>query len=222
MARHKFKSHNAMDSRDEKDWLMSYADVVTLLLTFFILMIAVSSVDAIKVENLKKGLAESVSKKEFTSNDFSQVQDSLLDVLEKLETRDTVEVVLTPTGVNLEFSNVTLYDSGSADFKLDAIPILDSVIQVLDGYADKNFLVEVSGHTDDVLINTQKFPSNWELSAARATNIVRYFIHKGIPSSSLKASGYADSRPKSGAHHGLDFTAEQRAENRRVVIEITK
>lgn len=222
MARHKFKSHNAMDSRDEKDWLMSYADVVTLLLTFFILMITVSSVDAVKVENLKKGLAESVSKKAFTHNDFSQVRNALLEVLDDLDTSDTVDVILTPTGVSLEFSNVTLYDSGSADFKANAIPMLDAVTHVLESYADRKFLVEVSGHTDDVLIRTEKFPSNWELSAARATNIVRYFIQRGIPSYSLKASGYADSRPKNMAHHVSGFSSEQRAENRRVVIEISK
>lgn len=222
MARHKFKAHNMMDARDEKDWLISYADVVTLLLTFFILMITVSSVDAIKVENLKRGLAESVSKKQFTSNDFSQVQDDLIQVLEGLDTRNNVTVVLSPTGVNLEFSNVALYDSGSADFKDDAIPILDAVTHVLGGYSDKKFLVEISGHTDDVMINTEKFPSNWELSAARATNIVRYFIKKGIPSYSLKASGYADSRPKNKVFNDLGYTEIQRAENRRVVIEITK
>jgi len=222
MTRHKFKAHNAMDARDEKDWLMSYADVVTLLLTFFILMITVSSVDEVKVEKLKKGLAESVSKKQFTSNDFSQVQDALVEVLGDLDTGDNVLVELSPTGVNLEFSNVALYDSGSADFKADAIPILNAVSHVLEGYSDRKFLVEISGHTDDVLIHTEKFPSNWELSAARATNIVRYFIHKGIPSYSLKASGYADSRPKSKLEGSGDYTKAQRAKNRRVVIEITK
>lgn len=218
----KLKSHNEEDTRDEKDWLTTYADVVTLLLAFFIMMITVSSVDQAKVENLKEGIAESVLKEQFVKSDFSQVQQSLEEVLQVHQTQDQVTVEQTPEGVNLEFSNVTLYDSGAATIKPAAIPILTSVALVLNSYTSKGFVVEVDGHTDDVTISTEKFPSNWELSAARATNIVRYFIEKGVPPQNLKASGYADSRPKSGPENGQSFTAEERAKNRRVVILITK
>ena len=222
MGRHRLRAHNVADNRDEKDWLTTYADVVTLLLTFFILMITVTSVDHAKVEKLKEGIAASVSKEEFVKNDFTQVQQSLEEVLETYDTRDQVAIEQTPKGVEIEFSNVTLYDSGSAEVKTDAIPILNSVSLVLATYASKGFTVEVSGHTDDVSISTEKFPSNWELSAARATQIVRYFIDKGIPPSVLKASGFADSRSKFQLEAGQKYSSEQRSQNRRVIILITK
>ncbi len=81
-------------------------------------------------------------------------------------------------------------------------------------------MIEVEGHTDDLPISNEQFPSNWELSSARATGVVKYLLESGIEKERLKASGYADSRPK----EGLDDLplSEQRKANRRVVVSIRR
>jgi len=81
-------------------------------------------------------------------------------------------------------------------------------------------MVEVEGHTDDVPIHTEKFPSNWELSSVRATNVVRYLLAQGIEKERLKAAGYADSRPKENSQN-LTIN-QQREGNRRVVVFVRR
>lgn len=81
-------------------------------------------------------------------------------------------------------------------------------------------MVEVEGHTDDVPIHTEKFPSNWELSSVRATNVVKYLLAQGIEKERLKAAGYADSRPKE-QEQAMPIE-EQRQANRRVVVFVRR
>ncbi|HPN37156.1 MAG TPA: OmpA family protein, partial [Melioribacteraceae bacterium] len=86
-----------------------------------------------------------------------------------------------------------------------------------------NYLVEVEGHTDNIPINTPQYPSNWELSTNRATNIVKLFIEEGIPPVRLRAAGYADSRPKlSNVDVNGNSIPQNQAANRRVVIFVQR
>ena len=135
---------------------------------------------------------------------------------------DNVNVAIDSKGVKVEFSNFSLYDSGSAAIKPGAVPMLGEVTKVIRDTAAETHLVEVEGHTDDVPISNERFPSNWELSSARASNVVKYLLGKGIGKERLKASGYADSRPKQAVSEGQSYTPEQRAANRRVVIYIKR
>ena len=100
--------------------------------------------------------------------------------------------------------------------------MLDEVSKVIETTSHKTHLIEVEGHTDDVPINTPRFPSNWELSSSRASNVVKYLIIKGIDKSRLKAAGFADSRPKQDLQPNQGFDNEMRAANRRVVIYIKR
>lgn len=105
-----------------------------------------------------------------------------------------------------------LFPPGSAEIKPETYPILDKLYEILKDLPNP---VEVEGHTDSIPISTEKFPSNWELSTARASSIVRYFIAKGINPERLKASGYADTKPIAS-----NATPKGRAQNRRVEVVI--
>jgi chemotaxis protein MotB len=129
-------------------------------------------------------------------------------------------VTLDPKGISVEFANVALYDSGSADLKPESTPLLQELSRVIRDVSNGAHMIEVEGHTDDLPIHNEKFPSNWELSAARATGIVKYLLDSGIEKERLKASGYADSRPKEDIAE-LPLK-EQREANRRVVVSVRR
>ena len=93
---------------------------------------------------------------------------------------------------------------------------------MIESSTHKTHLIEVEGHTDDVPISTPRFPSNWELSGSRASNVVKYLLGKGVAKERLKAAGYADSRPKDKLKEGQVINAETRAANRRVVIYVKR
>ncbi len=128
------------------------------------------------------------------------------------DVRDHVEVAVSADAVNLVIKDDVLFDPASAELKADSDRVLDGVVAIL---AQNGYAVSVEGHTDDQPIHTARFPSNWDLSVARATRVTRYLIEHGIARQRLRAVGYADTRP-------LDTvdTAEARAHNRRVSLVV--
>ena len=127
-----------------------------------------------------------------------------------------VNVELLPIGVAVTFTGNTLFTLGKATIQKDIHPILDGLAWVM---SELPYNVAVEGHTDDIPISSDEFPSNWELSSARASRVVRYLISKGVSSQKLFASGYADT--KSRVPNLDEFgrpIPENRAENRRVEI----
>lgn len=200
-------------------WLITYSDAVTLLLAFFVMILSVSDLNQGKVEALKEGLTEAMTG-EAPPTPFTDIKNGLEQLIEQDGLQDQVSVTLDNEGVKIEFSNVSLYQSGSADIKIDAIKTLNKVTQVIRKTSHKTHMVEVGGHTDDVPIHTEKFPSNWELSSARATNVVKYLLKEGIEKERLKSAGYADSRPK---ENSLNLPLnQQREDNRRIVIFVKR
>lgn len=200
-------------------WLMTYSDAITLLLAFFVMILSVSDLNQGKVEALKEGLSEMMTG-ESPPTPFTDIKKGLEDLIETNGLQEQVSVTLDAKGVKIEFANVALYQSGSADIKSDAIPTLKEVTRVIRETSHETHMVEVEGHTDDVPIHNEKFPSNWELSSVRATNVVRYLLAQGIEKERLKAAGYADSRPKEDAEgKSLD---QQRQANRRVVVFVRR
>jgi chemotaxis protein MotB len=111
----------------------------------------------------------------------------------------------------VELSENILFDSGKADLKKDGELALTEVATVLTSIPDREF--QIAGHTDNVPIKSAKFPSNWELSTARAVRVARYLAAGGVPSSRLSAAGYAESQPVAS-----NDTPEGRAQNRRIEI----
>ena len=200
-------------------WLVTYSDVITLLLAFFVMILAVSDLNQGKIESLKEGLAEVISS-ETPETPFSAIRDGLEDYVQKNGLGDQMTVTLDAQGVQIEFANVALYDSGSAEMKPGAQPLLQELGRVIGGVSHGSHMIEVEGHTDDLPISTDEFPSNWELSAARATGVVKYLLNSGIAKERLKASGYADSRPKEDA--ASLPPAQRREADRRVVVTVKR
>lgn len=199
-------------------WLVTYSDAITLLLAFFVMILAVSDINQGKVEALKNGLSEVIT--EQTANTpFTDIKTGLSALIEQQQLQDQLSVVLENDGVKIEFANVALYDSGSAKLKPEATPLLAEVSAIIRDTSAPDHAVEVEGHTDDVPISTAKFPSNWELSSARATNVVKFLLSQGIDKSRLKASGFADSQPKQQSDKDPVLSLQQqRQANRRVVV----
>ena len=123
-----------------------------------------------------------------------------------------VSVTQTDRGLVLEINASVLFNSGEAVLQGDSVKTLTKVAEVL-GQGDH--AIEVQGHTDDVAINTLQFPSNWELSSARASSVVRLFIEHGVAAQRLTAVGSASNRPVAS-----NDTPEGRARNRRVAVTI--
>jgi chemotaxis protein MotB len=111
----------------------------------------------------------------------------------------------------VELSENILFDSGRKDLKKEGQVALEEVAGVLGSIADRNF--QIAGHTDDVPIRSARFPSNWELSTARAVVVARFLEEKGVARKRLSAAGYADAQPVAS-----NETAEGRAQNRRIEI----
>lgn len=126
--------------------------------------------------------------------------------------RERVQVATTPDTVNLIIKDEVLFDRGSADIKPEAHRVLDDIAALL---ARNAYSVSIEGHTDDLPIQTARYPSNWDLSVARATQVTRYLIGRGIDRQRLRAVGYAETRPLDPA-----ATAEARARNRRVSLVV--
>ncbi|MFT6153835.1 MAG: chemotaxis protein MotB [Bermanella sp.] len=206
---------------DGGGWLVTYADAITLLLAFFVMILSVSDLNEGKVEALKEGLATTLTKED-VATPFTDIKKELDKIIKEHDMSQNVAVDIDAKGVRVEFSNFSLYDSGRAALRPQALPMLDEVSKVIETTSHKTHLIEVEGHTDDLPISTPRFPSNWELSSSRASNVVKYLIVKGIDKSRLKAAGYADSRPKQDLGLNQVFDSKMRADNRRVVIYIKR
>lgn len=211
------------ENQDEAEsWLMTYGDMMTLLLTFFVLLYTISDVNTSKFEQIKSAISGEVLKKE-PEKPFEEITKELQSLIKVQQLEQAVSVETDPLGVKIELASSSLYVLGSAEIKKSMIEIIKDVgisIQKLDV---KDFLIEVEGHTDDIPIKSVKHESNWELSAHRATNVVKELIQSGLPANHLKASGFADSRPlvPNKNQNGVSIPANQE-KNRRVLIYVRR
>lgn len=206
--------------KQAEDTTMSlFADLVTSLMAFFVLIASISTMDQRKIEYIQESIQEDVIKTEF-EKPFITLEGKIKEIIETKKLQRDVLVESDNTGINITFSSGILYKSGSADLQHSMTPFLKEMAQLIREMNYADILIEVEGHTDDVPIQTMKFPSNWELSASRATNVVRFFMQQGIKKSKLKASGFADSRPKLPNIVGGKPNLKNRAANRRVKVSV--
>ena len=187
-----------------RSWLMSFNDLLTLMLTFFILMVALSSFNAAKM----KSAADAANKV------FKQVGTEAAMDMTTLESLNRIEGLNARTekhGIRISLKESMLYERGSDVLQPAAKHTLHELAGVL---RQTGAMIRVEGHTDNVDINTLKFPSNWELATARAVSVVKYLSEKeGVPVGKMSAAGYADSRPLA-----TNQTENGRAANRRTEI----
>lgn len=226
------KSRIKKEDDDSDSWLTTYSDVITLLLTLFVFMFTVAKVDtenmeelqaAINIALLKKSGDQILQKGDVREPVFATMKKKLQNIFKENNVSEHVSLTVTDDGVKLELASSAVYDLGSANIKREMEPVLGEISGILLGIDNGDISIEVEGHTDNIPINTIQFPSNWELSANRATNIVKFFIEKGVNPQKLRASGFADSRPKvpNVDKDGKSIPANQ-AKNRRVEIYIGK
>jgi len=217
----RYRRNEDEDEHVEEDWLISYADMVTLLMCFFLTLASISKVDMSLFEQMKKGLRSDIGKDKEVKTPIAEIKHDLDSLLAQERKDGTVSVEQGPEGIVLEFSSSAFYQVGKADFSPEAEGILLRVAGAIDRIKYYRFAVDIEGHTDNSPINSLQFPSNWELSVARATTIVKYFLANGIDADRLKAAGYADTKPKVPNLDGSgNAIPENQARNRRIVLRI--
>ena len=235
-----------IEERDNHErWLVSYADFITLLFAFFVVMYALSTVNEGKYRILSDSMSNAfrnvqintssplppvvtppipvISKpskatkaqeaeKKQQRDKMKNVAKDILKVMAPLIEQGKVRVLETSRGVTIEINDSILFSPGQALLQPALIKAMAAIADVL---APTDFPITIEGHTDNVPINTPQFPSNWELSAVRATTVLRLFADSGVSPERLTAIGYADTRPVEP-----NLLADGRARNRRVSILI--
>jgi len=223
------KNRDYEDNENLERWLLTYADLITLLLAFFIVMYSISQVDSQKFDKVTSALT-SVFKgpklKPTSAKDLSSglivnklLKNGNLGILEEqirkisvqLDLKTQLNTEIQTRGLVIHISESAFFDPGKAELKPEARTILDLIsVQLL---KIPNH-IRVEGHTDNIPINTDRYPSNWELSASRAAVCLRYLIDKlKFPPERISAVGYAEYRSIAP-----NDTPENRAKNRRVDI----
>ena len=227
---HKKRSLNNSDDSSGGGWEIVYSGFILILLCFFIMLCSFSTMEEAKIMRFVRSFASAVSLFEGgrkfdsglvvlpESSDIVDIRSSIAKIFEELEIlvmqsklEDDVSISSSPQGLVMTLSNHALFDSGIADLSLEARPLLEKIGAVI---AKTDYLVRIEGHTDNIPIRTERFPSNWELSTARAVNVLRYFIdNHGVPSQRLSAVGFGEYQPLVS-----NDSQEHRALNRRVEI----
>jgi len=188
-----------------------------------------STIDPVKISQLQDGMGD---KPELKS--FNEITEEFKDIVEELNIEDQAKVSRDPRGVTLEIDGDICFESGSTKLHSKLIQILDLAAQKVLAQADDPRLITVEGHTDSDPIPKgllHIFPTNWELSSARASKVVNYLIDIGVNSGKLQASGYSDRWPanlswydvRSGQVNNAvimenNKTDEQKKLNRRIKI----
>ncbi len=245
------------EHENHERWLVSYADFITLLFAFFVVMYSISSVNEGKYRVLSDSISAAfdpsraglpiklssplkppiLERDMLSSNSNSASMDSnypsvatgpqptrqdrinlrkiskqVEDSLSKLIDDDLIRVKRNDLWVEIEIKSSILFQSGSAHLSRKAIPVLKKIARTLAKFPNH---IQVEGFTDNVPIRTPTYPSNWELSAARAASVVNLFTKSGIPAKHLSAIGYAEFKPIAS-----NETAKGRQKNRRINIVV--
>jgi chemotaxis protein MotB len=199
------------ESAQDELWLISYADMLTLLVGFFVLIIASVPMKRANFERIAAALS---GKGQAPLEDLRDKVDALIartpELKDKVRTRDDAE------GLGIEFRDALLFDSGSPKLREEAQPAIAEIARLLRELPGRPVIVE--GHTDEVPINTASFHSNWELSSQRAINVLQSLQSSGVPRERMSARAYADTRPLATATE--QDLEKRRASNRRVLIRV--
>lgn len=213
-------------------WMTTYGDMVTLLLTFFILLLSYSVIDEVKFNaalySMKGALSvfdknvSVISQKSVGISNYNKlrrldIQKKLMEmqqIAEELGYEEDISIEQTESGMLVRMGNRVLFNLGKADLKPEAMPLLNIVGKTIEQNVDE---VLVCGNTDDLPITSGKFQSNWELSTARALSVIKYLIDVvNISPEVFVAVGYSEYRPLVPNN-----SMENRQKNRRVEFLVT-
>ncbi|QAT42230.1 OmpA/MotB family protein [Aminipila luticellarii] len=241
------KKHASHEAENGEAWLLPYSDLMTLLLAVFIVLFAVSKVDAGKAAQISQEFRESMMTKSAAAQMSQQQQTKQsssgkdaatqsgiseidlekymgeyeLDKLKELKAEIDAKIVkegmdtsvttsIDMRGLVVSLNNAVFFESGSADIKKENEQTLVEVATMINTL---NNYIRIEGHTDNVPMHSEIYPSNWELSSARAASVVQLFINNSVPPEKLVSVGYGEYRPVAD-----NSTAEGRAKNRRIDI----
>lgn len=213
-------------------WLVTFNDLTMLILVFFILLFSMSQIDMMKFRALADSFAnrdilnfypsivpgntgpgQSMSEGEGKNNDLQDLAENIKEYLEKNGMEDVIVANRTERGVVIVLQEQVLFETGKAEIIDGQNDFLDKVGTLLKGIPN---MVKVEGHTDDRPINTYRYPSNWELSSARSSSVIRYLAEKhDLASTRFIAVGFGDTRPVAP-----NTSSENWKKNRRVEIVI--
>ena len=207
---------------DTNAWLATYGDMITLLMCFFVIFFSISEVNIALFEDLKNGFESDITNKE-TKSPISLLAKQLDSIYDNpVDDNLDVEVDLINRGINIKLASNDLFRSGDAQLSRSGRKTVDDISNSLLSIVERyNLTCDIEGHTDDTPIRSYKFPSNWELSASRAANVLRQMIDSGIPKEQSRAIGFADIKPIIEPRDSTGSLVEgARAINRRVEIVI--
>ena len=223
------------------EWLGTYSDMVTLLMTLFVLLYSMSSVDEAKVQAISQAFsvlsgkaADSILQYDMyqgsqpiiggeskvdngidqgESAEAEAMYQNIKKFIEENNLDNVIDLAENDTGVVLQLKDNILFESGQADLKANSNEILDKINTIISNIPNS---IDIEGHTDNVPIHNDKYRDNWDLSSMRATNVLRYFTEvKNQDPKRFRAAGYGEYKPKVD-----NSTEENRAQNRRVNILI--
>lgn len=217
----RYKQNDGNDINTDA-WLTTYGDTITLLMCFFVIFFSVSEVNVALFEDLKNGFKSDVLNKE-TKSPIAMLSEKLDSIYDNPEDDDpNVEIDLLKRGINIRLASNDLFRSGDAQLSRSGRKTVDDIsISLLDIVGQYHLTCDIEGHTDDIPMRSYKFPSNWELSASRAANVLRQMINSGIPEDQSRAIGFADIRPLIEPRDSTgSLVPGARAANRRVEIVI--
>jgi len=231
------KAQEEAKKENHERWIVSYADMITLLLAAFVVLYAMSNPDVTRLERVRQSIEEAFSPNvlrgsfgaspifeggaggaiptlsEIRSQDLARLTEQLGEAARRLGAVSGIQIRSDEESITVSLADNLLFDSGSADLRPGSQAVLSAVAAVLREMPNQ---LRIEGHTDNVPVNNPEYPTNWELSAARATAVARYLIEQeGIPPERISIAGFADSRPIAD-----NSTPEGRALNRRADIVI--
>jgi chemotaxis protein MotB len=226
------RSEEKIETAGMMRWLLTYADMITLMLALFIILFAMSTISRVKVQEFARSLSAGFNnpwsvnqppnggangQQSFeSSSSIPAIQKELEKYVKENRLEQQVQVHAEARGLVVTLlSDKSYYDSGSAQMRPQTLRILDQIAPYLKRNGNQ---IAVEGFTDNVPISTAQYPTNWELSAARAVGIARYLVeHDRIPGSRVSAAGYGEYRPRNS-----NSTDAQRQANRRVDIVLLR
>jgi len=212
---------------EQEAWLITYLDMLTLLLVMLVIMLALAGKgegqqsEPAMVEATQQAAGDQLVALQPSASPVPSIvplpapaadtqQDDTSEAKPDLALGDDIEVIVNDGSISFRISSEILFGSGRAELEDAGLDVIDRLVPTL---AAGGHRIIVEGHTDNLPIQTERFPSNWELSASRASSVVRYLQLAGIESTRLSATGYADTRPL--ADNGDE---QGRASNRRVEL----
>lgn len=203
-------------------WLMSYADMITLLMSFFVIFVSVSEPRKERISMLSSGMGGKFGTIDM-STPFDGVIRSLQGVVETNKSFRDITIEHNEKAIEMEMSNTTFFKPFTAELIPEKLPLLAEIITSLKTIDFIDYNISIEGHTSDEEPKSGLYATNWELSSARASRIVRVFIDYGIKPKDIKAVGLADSQPKVA---NLDMNnnpiSANRKKNERVLIKLER